>query len=254
MHAVVLVLGDVGRSPRMQYHALSLAAESAVTRVSLVGLTGERCMPAVEAQSKIQTVLIQPPSVRLQKLPRAFFPLYALIKILWQVAQLMLLLLWTLPRADVVLVQNPPCIPTFVVTWLACRVRGGALVIDWHNLGYTILGITLHGTASAWLVGVARAYEKYCGRLADQHLCVTDALRSWLISDFGLAPERVTVLHDQAPEHFARLSPPERHELFTKLDEHFRWPELGLDRKSVQQDQLGDDSTETESELQGTYA
>lgn len=34
-HVVVMVLGDVGRSPRMQYHALSLAEAGAT--VSLVG-------------------------------------------------------------------------------------------------------------------------------------------------------------------------------------------------------------------------
>jgi hypothetical protein len=115
----------------------------------------------------------------------------------------------------------------------------------WHHVACTV---------SAWLVGVARAYAKHCGRLADQHLCVTDALRSWLISNFGLAPERVTVLHDQAPEHFARLSPPERHELFTKLDEHFRWPELELDRNGVDRSSRRRPSTEAQSAVQGTFA
>ena len=38
-HVTVLVLGDVGRSPRMQYHALSLAALDDTT-VHLVGYTG----------------------------------------------------------------------------------------------------------------------------------------------------------------------------------------------------------------------
>ena len=43
--AAVLVLGDVGRSPRMQYHALSLAKH--MPRVYLIGYRGERCVPAV---------------------------------------------------------------------------------------------------------------------------------------------------------------------------------------------------------------
>lgn len=38
-HVVVIVLGDLGRSPRMQYHANSLLAEGHT--VSLVGYTGE---------------------------------------------------------------------------------------------------------------------------------------------------------------------------------------------------------------------
>ena len=36
---VVLVLGDVGRSPRMQYHAVSLAT-SAHFHVDLIGFSG----------------------------------------------------------------------------------------------------------------------------------------------------------------------------------------------------------------------
>ena len=47
---VVLVLGDVGRSPRMQYHALSLA-RTRRARVRLVGFRGERCVPEVEAEA-----------------------------------------------------------------------------------------------------------------------------------------------------------------------------------------------------------
>ena len=56
--AIVLVLGDVGRSPRMQYHALSLARSQGCRKVFLVGYRGERCVPAVEAEDKITQVLL----------------------------------------------------------------------------------------------------------------------------------------------------------------------------------------------------
>ena len=36
----ILVLGDIGRSPRMQYHALSIASHG--RSVDLVGYTGEK--------------------------------------------------------------------------------------------------------------------------------------------------------------------------------------------------------------------
>ena len=39
LHVVVIVLGDVGRSPRMQYHAQSLVKHGHT--VSLVGYNGE---------------------------------------------------------------------------------------------------------------------------------------------------------------------------------------------------------------------
>lgn len=48
-HVVVVVLGDVGRSPRMQYHALSLAQSG--FSVTLLGFYSEWRGPEREAQS-----------------------------------------------------------------------------------------------------------------------------------------------------------------------------------------------------------
>lgn len=59
-HVVVMVLGDVGRSPRMQYHALSLVREDEDMQVSLVGYRGERCVPAVEEHPRIQLYYVDP--------------------------------------------------------------------------------------------------------------------------------------------------------------------------------------------------
>ena len=41
-HAVVLVLGDLGRSPRMQYHAWSLSQMEGISSVTQVGYSGEK--------------------------------------------------------------------------------------------------------------------------------------------------------------------------------------------------------------------
>jgi len=46
-HVVVAVLGDVGRSPRMQYHANSFSKCKGVGKVTLLGYEGEQCMPIV---------------------------------------------------------------------------------------------------------------------------------------------------------------------------------------------------------------
>ena len=88
--AVVLVLGDVGRSPRMQYHALSLS-QSNTSHVYLVGYRGERAVPAVGENAKITQVLISPdllPKPRMRALYLLFLPLKAIL-LLFQV-------LWTL--------------------------------------------------------------------------------------------------------------------------------------------------------------
>ena len=56
-HVAVVVLGDLGRSPRMQYHALALAGAGA--RVDLIGLAGSEPCAAVRDH----------PAIRLRRLP-----------------------------------------------------------------------------------------------------------------------------------------------------------------------------------------
>lgn len=59
-NVAVVVLGDVGRSPRMQYHTLSLA--NAGHRVSLIGYEGEECVPELENCAAVHKTLIAPPT------------------------------------------------------------------------------------------------------------------------------------------------------------------------------------------------
>ena len=39
--------------------------------------------------------------------------------------------------------QNPPAIPSLLVCYIVALLRNSHLVVDWHNYGYTILGLTL---------------------------------------------------------------------------------------------------------------
>jgi beta-1,4-mannosyltransferase len=39
--------------------------------------------------------------------------------------------------------QNPPSIPTLALVWLIGAWTGSKVIIDWHNLGYTILALRL---------------------------------------------------------------------------------------------------------------
>jgi len=126
--AVVLVLGDVGRSPRMQYHALSLAQLEGV-HVSLVGYAGEKCCPPVEASGNITQIRMRPPEKKPAWLP---FVLFGPFKVICQILQLFWILCWGIPRPSWILVQNPPSIPTLLVAWLVCRLRGSALIVDWY--------------------------------------------------------------------------------------------------------------------------
>ena len=55
--------------------------------------------------------------------------------------QFIYVMLWSIPRPDIVLVQTPPAVPILAIAKLACLLRGAQLVVDWHNLGFTLMEV-----------------------------------------------------------------------------------------------------------------
>ncbi len=53
-HVVVVVLGDTGRSPRMQYHAMSLSGVENIYQVTLIGYAGEPLHHFIENNYKVK--------------------------------------------------------------------------------------------------------------------------------------------------------------------------------------------------------
>lgn len=167
-------------------------------------------------------------------LPR-LTPLAQLLSLLWT-------LLFVIQRPTHVLVQAPPSIPALFAVWAACTLRSSKLVIDWHNFGYTILGLSLG--SSHPFVRLSYFYERAMAQRvralptagtgavltvltapcptppprawlqAHAHLCVTKAMREWLRNKWGV---QATVLYDRAPAFFRKSSVPERHALFKRL-------------------------------------
>lgn len=79
MSIAVVVLGDLDRSPRMVNHALEA---SKTLQVTLMGYQGSSIPSAVTA-SPITVVYISVWLVEiLRKLPRALYPVYAILRIL----------------------------------------------------------------------------------------------------------------------------------------------------------------------------
>lgn len=211
-HVVVLVLGDVGRSPRMQYHCLSLAEMPA--QVSLVGYPGEACFPTVVAHPRIKQYLMGPPAF-IKKLPRL---MGMICKVLVQSGQLFWILLWRLKHTDVLLLQNPPCIPTLLVALIAGFFHDCKIVVDWHNFGYTVLAMSFGSGDQHPLVRAAKAYEFFFGRWCSAGLCVTKAMQRRLSESYGI---EASVLYDRPPLHFRRQTLEESTSLFTRLSKEY---------------------------------
>ncbi|OZJ03352.1 hypothetical protein BZG36_02993 [Bifiguratus adelaidae] len=183
----VVVLGDIGRSPRMQRHAVSLAD---------AGWTAPSLRVTTNRYIRIRHVK-QPKSVP-EGLPKLFYLLWAPFKAVYMAAQLLYIMGIKANYPDF----NPPSIPTLAIAQLICFLRKAWLVIDWHNFGYTMLGMKLGSEHP--VVRWAQWYEKRFGDTAYAHITVTktmaEELRTWPVKG------KLLTFYDRPPAHFDRLS------------------------------------------------
>ncbi|RMH23509.1 MAG: hypothetical protein D6696_00340, partial [Acidobacteria bacterium] len=204
----VLVLGDLGLSPRMQYHALSLAEERAA--VELIGYRGSELPPELIAHPAVTVHrLPAPPSLDADR--GRWLWLDGGRRLAAQSLLLLRLLLAGLPRPDLLLVQNPPPMPALAVAWLAARLRRARLVVDWHNFGHAMLALKLGRRHPA--VRLVAGHERRWGRRADGHLTVSRAMSAEL-KRWGIDAR---VLYDRPPQRFRPTPAADRHRLFRRL-------------------------------------
>ena len=128
MRAAVVVVGDLGRSPRMQYHAHALAVND--TAVDLIGYEGAPLPRLIVDQSRITVHRIAEPRLRRRAGPSiTLYAIFAVIDVM-RAAFRLGRTLWKIPRPDLVLVQNPPSMPTLAVAWAMARLRKARLVVN----------------------------------------------------------------------------------------------------------------------------
>ncbi|RCI08447.1 hypothetical protein L249_8880 [Ophiocordyceps polyrhachis-furcata BCC 54312] len=203
-HVQVLVLGDIGRSPRMQYHALSAAKHG--YHVDIVAYKETARHPALIGNAHVSMYALapQPEWIAWGTLP---FFLNLPAKVIHQFCTLFYTLLYRTPPARCIIIQNPPSIPTFHVALLVALLRRSNLLIDWHNYGYSILA---QKPLYRPLVPLYRWYELGLGRfLGHANLTVTHAMARQLRCHIK-GP--VHTLHDRPAETF-RPEPSPEHRL-----------------------------------------
>jgi len=208
--ACVVVLGDLGRSPRMCNHALSLADHD--FRVHLVGYPGSALPSEVQEHENVTVRHVRPYPAGVASVLHRLVN-YA-VKVVWQALTLLFALLST-GGPDVLFLQNPPSVPAIAVCYFYAKIlRWGKtkLAVDWHNYGYTILSMALGPKHP--LVGVNRFVERFFGARADLSFCVTKAMKQDLSANWGVTAE---TLYDRAPVHFRARSLEEKHALFLRL-------------------------------------
>ena len=88
------------------------------------------------------------------------------------------------------------------------------MIIDWHNLAYSILALRLGDSHP--LVLIAEWYEKVFSRTATANLAVSEAMARTLKRDF-LIQSPLLVLHDRPAESFQPLTPEQRLSFLARL-------------------------------------
>jgi beta-1,4-mannosyltransferase len=207
MRAAVVVVGDLGRSPRMQYHAHALAVNG--VDVDFVGYDGAPLPKFLTADPRVTVRHID--EARLRFGVGGSSLLYALAAFVdgFRLSVRLLAALMRLPSFDVMLVQNPPALPTLYLALLVARMRRARLVVDWHNLGYTMLALRLGRRHPA--VRLGRWLERMGAKGAHAHLCVSRGFAKFLTDRFDLPSVRV--LYDRPASAFVPVERTEREQI-----------------------------------------
>ncbi|KAF2198481.1 chitobiosyldiphosphodolichol beta-mannosyltransferase [Delitschia confertaspora ATCC 74209] len=208
----VVVLGDIGRSPRMQYHAISIAKHGG--SVQLIGYKESEIHPDIVFNPLIKIMPLTPSPSFLHSSSNLLFPIVAPLKALWQAFSLYYALGYETEPSRWMLVQNPPSIPTLAIAQLICFLRNTHLVIDWHNFGYSILAMKLGPNHP--LVKIASLYENIFSRSAAFHFTVTHAMARVLSSSYGVT---ALPLHDRPAELFRPISWEQRKQFLSGLEQ-----------------------------------
>ncbi len=226
--ALVVVFGDVGHAPRMQNHVRELLALG--YDVDFMGYAESELPRDLGAHGRRLRRWTLPSLSRAaagRSLPAALRAVLRPLLVLCTVARLVLraalqtawalwLGLFCVGRPSVIVVQTPPVLPTLFVAPLLARWHACRYLVDWHNLGYTILAQKYAlspagrdgGALGALAVSLAKAAELALAQFGHCHLAVTCAMRDWLAINGGVEAH---VLYDRpVAGRFQRLAPAER--------------------------------------------
>jgi len=152
-------------------------------------------------------------------------------------------LLDELPAYKFIIIQNPPALPLIIAalcvnilrTIRSCFGSGetpAVVCLDWHNLGFSMYAqmlaekqSLLRTSALKTLIFISKTLEHFLSQFVHQHLCVSHAMRLWLIDNFSISPDTISVLYDKPPVHFrtssnhnADVNLQYRHQLLSKLN------------------------------------
>ncbi|KAK6463519.1 Chitobiosyldiphosphodolichol beta-mannosyltransferase [Scheffersomyces coipomensis] len=210
----IIVLGDLGHSPRICYQAKSFSNFDYY--VTLCGyLESEPPMDVID-DINIDINEIKPIKNSFH-LP---YLLFAGEKVCLQLVQLFKLLLG-FRGTDYILLQNPPSIPILLLVIIFKKIFSPStfIIVDWHNLNYTILNLKFQNENHP-VIRAVRFYEQFLGKhFVDLNMTVTKMMKTFLVKEFQFTAKKVITLYDRPSNNFQPLtSTKEKQEIIESID------------------------------------
>ncbi|VDP44781.1 unnamed protein product, partial [Soboliphyme baturini] len=205
MRCCIVVLGDVGRNPRMQYHALSLAQNSVC--VDFIGYYGTAPHKKLLSHPLVTFRYLTPA-------PTLWPGIGLVVKLFWQIFSLFFALI-CVSRPDFLLVQNPPGLPALMVCFLVSKIRCFKFLIDWHNYTWSIFG--LRWGKESFFVKLVKQYEVFFGQMSDGGLCVTNAMRQ----DLRFHHINAITFYDRPFDAFRSMGKDDQHRFLVKIGQSY---------------------------------
>jgi beta-1,4-mannosyltransferase len=215
-HALVLVVGDLGHSPRMQNHVRELVDLG--YSVDFVGFK-ESAVPIDLNHDCINIVSIPKVKLQVDWIPKSIlYPFQIILKVAIEVIFLLWVGIFRLKKPQVILVQSPPVLPTLLIAPILSWWHRSRYIVDWHNVGYTLLAQNIH---VPWIIALAKAIEVFFAKNAKVNLVVSKAQQQWMQINAGATS---VVLYDRPnPACFCVLEKSERRTFRLQLRERLGW-------------------------------
>ncbi|CAK9301959.1 unnamed protein product [Gordionus sp. m RMFG-2023] len=207
--ACVIVLGEISQSPRMQFHALSLAEIG--YHVDFICHAKSSPYKEISNNSLIHVYSLRRfPNLELN----LFYVILLILNFLWTIVNVFIILS-KIKNPDIIFIQNPPAIFVLPIIklytkfyWKHCKI-----ILDWHNYGHTIFALKY--PTHLYLYKLYKCLEIKMGLWTDYNLCVSNALKMDLIENYNI---NAKILYDFPQMFFsAPISIEDKHTLFLKL-------------------------------------
>jgi len=167
----------------MQYHALSLLQNN--MHVHLMGYAGSPLIAPLANWSKTKNAT----TLTVDRFAPRNFKLPSIVRLPLRLISITFFLfkaLFTSPKFDAIILQNPPVIPSLaIVLFFTKFIRfTPSVIVDWHNLGFTMFADS-KGVVSTLIKTMAYFYELLLTPRADGAFYVTRRMKDFVCDKFN---------------------------------------------------------------------